>query len=74
MAGMQWNYAQASISEKDLEEADEIWLTSSTVEIAPVINLNGKPVADGNPGPIWNQVDQLFQACKQQLRLTGECH
>lgn len=56
-----------SISLDALQSADEIWITSSTREIIPVIELDGKPVADGKPGPLWRRMDQLFQAYKQSL-------
>jgi D-alanine transaminase len=67
-------YAQASIAAADLENAQEIWLTSSTREVAAVVELNGRPVADGRPGELWQRMDGLFQACKERLRLGAECH
>lgn len=55
------------ISLAQLTSASEIWVTSSTREIIPVIELDGQPVADGCPGPVWRQMDQLFQAYKKSL-------
>ena len=67
-------YAQAEIATGDLENAEEIWLTSSTREVGAVVELNGRPVGDGRPGPLWYRMDALFQACKERLRLGGDCH
>ena len=67
-------YAQAAIAAADLEAADEIWLTSSTREVAAVVKLNGHPVGNGRPGELWYRMDALFQACKERLRLGEECH
>ncbi|RMF15680.1 MAG: D-amino acid aminotransferase [Gammaproteobacteria bacterium] len=39
-----------------LEQADEIWLTSSTRHVVPVTRLNGQPVGIGAPGPVWKTV------------------
>ena len=50
-----------------LQTASEIWVTSSTREIIPVVELNSKPVSDGKPGPVWQTMNQLFQAYKQSL-------
>jgi D-alanine transaminase len=50
-----------------LENASEIWVTSSTREIVPVIELNGKTVGSGKPGPIFQKMDQVFQVYKQSL-------
>ena len=67
-------YAQATIGTADLEAAEEIWLTSSTREIAAVVELNGRRVGGGVPGELWHRMDALFQACKERLRLGDECH
>lgn len=48
-----------------LQAASEIWLTSSTREIIPVVELDGIKVADGNPGPVWQTMNKLFQQYKQ---------
>ncbi|WP_041069974.1 D-amino acid aminotransferase [Thiolapillus brandeum] len=65
-------YAEASISADELESADEIWITSSTKEVMPVTRLNGKPVANGLPGPMWERMDALYAACKERLRLRTQ--
>jgi 4-amino-4-deoxychorismate lyase len=36
---------------EDLAAADEAFLSSSTREIMPVVEVDGAPVADGHPGP-----------------------
>lgn len=56
------------ITMKELREAGEIWLTSSTREILPVIELDGQKVGAGEPGPIWKRMNAIYQAYKQQLR------
>lgn len=68
-------HVEAVIEVQDLTNADEIWLTSSTREVMPVSRLNGAPVADGAPGPLWKQINELYTACKARLRLhsTDEC-
>jgi D-alanine transaminase len=68
-------HTEAMIEAQDLDTADEIWLTSSTREVMPVTRLNDKPVADGKPGPLWRQINELYTACKARLRLhaSDEC-
>lgn len=56
------------IKDSELDKASEIWLTSSTKEILPVIELDGKPVENGLPGPIWEQMIDIYQAYKAELR------
>ncbi len=67
-------HTQAEISLADLRQADEIWLTSSTREIAPVTRLDDRPVGNGQPGPMWQHMDHLYQACKARMRMEKKCH
>jgi D-alanine transaminase len=59
---------EKDISLEDLKQAEEIWLTSSTREILSVTQLDGKPVASGKPGPLYQQMLALYQNYKQALR------
>ncbi len=61
---------EREIEEAELYDADEIWMTSSTREIAPVISLNGNKVGSGVAGAMWQQVMSLYQQYKQTLRDT----
>jgi D-alanine transaminase len=55
------------IALEGLQNASEIWVTSSTREIVPVVELDGVAVGDGKPGPVFGKMDQLLQAYKQSL-------
>jgi D-alanine transaminase len=57
--------AERMISAQELTTATEIWLTSSTREILPVVKLDSIVIADGKPGPIWKAMHQYFQQYKQ---------
>lgn len=48
-----------------LRSADEIWVASSIREILPVVELDGAVVADGKPGAVWRNMDNLLQAYKK---------
>ncbi len=58
-------YSEDIVSLDALKTASEIWLTSSTREIVPVVQLDNETIANGKPGPIWRIMNQLFQAYKQ---------
>lgn len=55
------------IAVEALQNASEIWVTSSTREIVPVIELDGAVVGQGRPGPVFHKMNQLLQAYKQSL-------
>jgi len=61
---------ESEISLAQLRSADEIWLTSSTNEILPVISLDEIAVGQGQPGELWAKTWQLYQDYKQTLRRT----
>jgi branched-chain amino acid aminotransferase len=39
-----------------LDEADELFLTSSTRELQPLVEVGGRPVGDGNPGELTTRL------------------
>lgn len=52
--------------EDDLAELDEIFLTGTTTEVQPIVELDGRPVGDGEAGPI---ALALLEALYQHLGL-----
>jgi D-alanine transaminase len=48
----------------ELDSADEVWISSSSKEIAPVIEIDGKPVGDGKIGDVWLAAQTLYSAHK----------
>ena len=55
------------VSREEVLAADEILLSSATKEILPCTVLDGKPVGNGKPGPIY---DKLFSGYQQAKRST----
>ena len=45
-------------------DADEVWITSSSKEVAPVIEVDGKRIGDGQPGDVWVAAQKLYSAGK----------
>ena len=58
-------YKEEKISKSDLLKADEIWITSSTWEIVPVIQLDEESVGEGKTGPLWHRANELYQDFKR---------
>jgi D-alanine transaminase len=56
-----WRVEVRSVSRDEVLSASEIWLSSSTKELAPVVSVDGKPVNEGRPGARWSAAQKLFQ-------------
>ncbi|GGN65495.1 D-amino-acid transaminase [Oceanobacillus indicireducens] len=44
----------------DIKDADEVFLSSSTNEITPIINVDGHTIHDGSSGPITKQIQHAY--------------
>lgn len=55
---------ERTITMDEVRNADELWITSSSKEIAPVTKLDGKPVGNGEVGEIWEQAFKVYTASK----------
>jgi D-alanine transaminase len=46
----------------ELAAADELFLASTTLEVMPIVQVDGRPVRDGRPGPVATRLNALFHA------------
>jgi D-alanine transaminase len=44
-----------------LSRASELWVTSTTTEVMPIVTIDGRPVGDGKPGPVGRAVHAQFR-------------
>lgn len=56
-----------AIPEAEVRNADELWMTSSTREIMPIVQLDDIPVGAGVAGPLAQRMDRLYQTFKQEV-------
>lgn len=55
------------IAEAEVRAADELWLSSSSKEVLAVVTLDGKPIGNGKPGPLFRRMHTLYQGHKRML-------
>jgi len=60
------------VAEAEARAADEIWVTSSSKEVLPVVALDGRPVGEGRPGPVFRRMYRLYQEFKQTVMRAGK--
>ncbi|SFJ32186.1 D-amino-acid transaminase [Thermoflavimicrobium dichotomicum] len=56
-----------AIREEKIFEADECFMTSTTMEICPIVRINGQWIGNGKPGPITRQLQQEFEKLIEQF-------
>ncbi len=54
-------YSESTISESDILSADEVFLTSSTRRILPVVKINDTLIGGAVPGPKTRQLIELYE-------------
>ncbi|MEH6994184.1 D-amino-acid transaminase [Neobacillus drentensis] len=52
---------ERTFSLAELEEAEEVFLSSTTAEVMPIIEIDGKKIRAGVPGPINKKLQELFE-------------
>jgi D-alanine transaminase len=62
----------ARVTEIELRAASEIWLAFSTRGILPVTRLDGAPVGDGRPGPLFRRMHKAFLDYIRELSGTPD--
>ena len=60
------------VTEAEVRSADEVWVTSSSKEVLAIVELDGKRIGDGKPGPVFRRMYQLYQEFKQKVMRAGK--
>jgi D-alanine transaminase len=50
-----------SLKRADLSRVAELFLTGTTSEILPIVQVDGQPVGDGRPGPITRRLQEAYR-------------
>jgi branched-chain amino acid aminotransferase len=51
---------ERTMDRHDLFTADECFLTGTAAEVIPVVDLDGRPIGDGKPGPVTKELLRRF--------------
>jgi len=68
-------YEVRDVMESEVRSACELWMTSSTKEVLPIVSLDGRPVGvgvnAGQPGPVFAQMFAWYQEFKKSVMRRG---
>ncbi|HXM80985.1 MAG TPA: D-amino acid aminotransferase [Burkholderiales bacterium] len=68
--GMPLEFRQ--VSEAEVRGAGELWVSSSSKEVLAIVTLDGRKIGDGQPGPVFRRMYQLYQEFKQKVMHAGK--
>jgi D-alanine transaminase len=60
--------AETGIREDQLLSLEESFISATTAEVTPVVSVNGRPVADGRPGPVARRLQPAFREYIEKAR------
>jgi len=55
---------ERAVTMDEVFEADEVWVTSSSKEVVPVVEVDGKAIGDGEIGDVWLAAQTIYSAGK----------
>lgn len=58
--------AECEMTRYDLYTADELFLTATLSGIGYIVEVDGRRIGSGEPGPVSRQLYALYRACKQR--------
>lgn len=54
-------YEETGFTVEQLQNADELFLTSTTMEIVPIVEVDGVKIGSGTPGDVTRKLQTLFE-------------
>ncbi|MDO9518437.1 MAG: branched-chain-amino-acid transaminase [Methanosarcinaceae archaeon] len=67
---MDYSITEVNIGMFDLYTADEIFVTGTAAESAPITKVDGRVIGDGKPGPITKKMIEAFEYLTQNTGTT----
>ena len=60
------------VAEAEVRAADELWVSSSSKEVLAIVELDGRRIGEGLPGPVFRRMYQLYQDFKHRVMRSGK--
>ncbi len=65
------HFAEGRVTLDQLKAADEVMMLGTTIEVLPVVSIDGTPVADGKPGPVTRRLQAAYRAAVDRWLSDG---
>jgi len=57
---LEYDVRETHCTRDDHYLADEAFFTGTAAEITPIVEVDGRPIGDGKPGPVTRQLQEIF--------------
>ena len=55
---------ETAVTPKDMANAEEVFVTSTSADVMPVVRVDGRPVGGGQPGPVAQRLHTALRALR----------
>ncbi len=62
-------FAEGRVKLDELKAADEVMMLGTTIEVLPVVAIDGHKIGDGTPGPVARRLQAAYRAVGRTLAL-----
>ena len=59
---------ETAVTPKDLANAEEVFVTSTSADVMPVVRVDGRPIGGGEPGPVAQRLHTALRASATPAR------
>ena len=63
---------EKAFTEKELFGLDELFVSGTTTDVTPIVEVDGTKIADGKPGPVSRQLYDGLKARLYEAKLVGQ--
>ena len=63
-------YEICSLEAREIQSCEEVWIASAGRGVLPVTRVDGEPIGDGRPGPLWSEMYARLQRHLDDIAAT----
>ena len=64
-----YSVEERALTVHELYNADEVFVTGTAAELVPIVNISGRKIGEGKPGPIFSRILASF---KESIKKSTE--
>src|SRR5262249_53517738 len=62
---------EQALTRSDFARLGELFLTGTTTEVLPLVEVDGQRIADGRPGPVTRRLQEAYRQAVREFVVAG---